>query len=311
MESVVVRAGDLVVVGGLECTAVDLFRRLAAALAEEGASLDDLVELTTFHADVREMDAAFEDGRRALSPPYPAWTPVAMVAAPTGARLVARAIAHTGESEKAGIVPDTIVWWRRYPSSAGCRKGDLLAVAGQYGTDTDGNVVTPGYHDGQTRNALNRMKEICGLAAAGLDDVTSVWSFHQDPRGIEPCTEVYEREFFSSAAPAWTAAGTPALYRFGMLCQFRALAAVGSRRLVVAAVEADGEARAALERIAALPGQVVEVTCFHKDVRDAELVRELGREILGDRPVAWTAVGMTGFRAEESLHAIHALAVAG
>ena len=311
MEETVVRAGDLVFAGGLECTAGDLFGRLAAALAEEGASLDDLIELTTFHADVREMDAAFDAGRGALSHPYPAWTPVTMVAAPTGARLVARAIAHTGGGEKTGIAPDTIAWWRRYPWSAGCRKGDLLAVAGQYGTDTDGNVVTPGYHDGQARNALNRLKETCGLAGASFDDVVSVWSFHQDPRGIEPCTDVFEREFFTEASPAWTAAGTPGLYGFGMLCQFGALAGLARGRLAAAAVEVDGDPRAALERVAALPGEIVEVTCFHKDVRHAQPFREVAREVLGDRPLAWTSVGMTGFRAEEHLHAIHALAVTG
>jgi enamine deaminase RidA (YjgF/YER057c/UK114 family) len=54
---------------------------------------------------------------------------------------------------------------------------------------------------------------------------------------------------------------------------------------------------------------LVEVVCFHKDIRDAEDVRQAGRRLLGDRSPAWTAVGMTGFACEESLHAIHALAV--
>ena len=133
--------------------------------------------------------------------------------------------------EHTTVIPDTISWWRGCPWSAGCRRGRLVAVAGQFGTDTDGNVVMPGHHDGQARNALNRMKEICSLLGRDLEDVVDVWSFHQDPRGIEACLEVATREFFSDSLPTWAAAGAPALYRFGMLGQFRALAEIDERRL--------------------------------------------------------------------------------
>jgi enamine deaminase RidA (YjgF/YER057c/UK114 family) len=306
MEATVVRAGDLVLVGGLGCAADELFERLETALAGEGAAAADVVELTTFHVDVREMDAAFDTGRRALSAPYPAWTPAGMVAAPGGERVLARAIAHAGAGERRGVVPDTIAWWRGYPWSAGCRKGGLLAVAGQYGTDTDGDVVTPGYHDGQARNALNRLKEVCGMLGSGLDELRSLWSFHQDPRGIEPCAAVFEHEFFPSAGPPWTAAGAPGLYRFGMLCQFRALGGQGIEAL---AAETGADPRPVLERVAALPGQALDILSLHRDVRDAEAVRALGRDVLGNRPVTWTAAGMTGFRSEGSVHAIHALAI--
>ena len=59
-----------------------------------------------------------------------------------------------------------------------------------------------------------------------------------------------------------------------------------------------------------LRDSIVEITCFHKDPRHAEVVREIGLDCLGrERTPAWTAVGMTGFRAEEHLHSVHALAV--
>jgi enamine deaminase RidA (YjgF/YER057c/UK114 family) len=310
IDATVARCGDLAFVGGVTGKPDDLFPRLAEALARENATLADVVELTTFHADAREMDAVFDAGARSLSRPHPAWTPVAMVGPVSdGAPTVARAIAHTGDGEKNAVVPDTISWWHGHPWSAGYRRGGLIAVAGQYGTDTDGHVVTPGYHDGQSRNALNRVREVCSLLGGSLGDVVDVWSFHQDPRGIDPCLEVAAGEFFTDALPDWTAAGTPGLYGFGMLCQFRALAEVGERRLVVHAAEAGGDVRAAFEAVAALTGELVEVVCFHKDVRDAEDVRRAGREVLGDRSPAWTAVGMTGFAREESMHAIHALAV--
>jgi enamine deaminase RidA (YjgF/YER057c/UK114 family) len=291
----VLRCGDLVFVGGLECGVDDLFPQLDVALRGEGAALADLVELTTFHADVREIDDAFAAAREVLPEPYPAWTPVGMVG---GEGTVARAIAHTGSGEKTTVIPDTIAWWRSRPWSAGCRRGDLVAVAGQFGTDTDGDVVMPGFHDGQARNALNRVKEICADLGAGLEDVVDLWSFHQDPRGIEACLDLAGREFFTGGLPTWTTAGAPALYRFGMLGQFRALAGP----ITTLSIECR-EMDEALEAIAGLPGTLAEVVSFHKDIRDAE---QAAHRAAG---APWTAVCMTGFRAEQSRHAVHALAV--
>jgi enamine deaminase RidA (YjgF/YER057c/UK114 family) len=302
----VLRCGELVFVGGVACAADELFPRLAETLERGGASLADLLELTTFHADVREIDDVFAAGADALAAPYPAWSPVGMIGpAAGGERIVARAIAHTGEAEMKTVVPDTISWWRSRPWAAGCRRDAFLAVAGQFGTDTDGNVVMPGHHDGQARNALNRIKEICSLLDAGLDDVVDVWSFHQDPRGIEPCLEIAAAEFFTDGLPTWTAAGAPALDGFGLLGQVRALAGP----VTAVSVETQADVHEAFEKVAALPGTLAEVVCFHKDVRDAEEVRAAGGEVLGDRVPVWTAVGMTGFRDESSLHAVHALAV--
>ncbi len=230
MDAAAVRCGTLVVAGGVTGGADDFFPRLGEALARQGATLADVVELTTFHADVRQIDELLAAGALELSEPYPAWTPVGMVGpAAGGEHVVGRAIAHTGDTGLTTVIPDTISWWRGRPWSAGCRRGPLVAVAGQFGTDTDGNVVMPGHHDGQARNALNRVKEICSLLGSGLEDVVDVWSFHQDPRGIEACLEVASREFFPGLLPTWTAAGAPALYRFGMLGQFRALAEIGER----------------------------------------------------------------------------------
>jgi enamine deaminase RidA (YjgF/YER057c/UK114 family) len=58
-------------------------------------------------------------------------------------------------------------------------------------------------------------------------------------------------------------------------------------------------------------GSVVMLVSFHKDVRDVDAFRDvLAARCAGSLP-AWTAVGMTGFRSAESLHAIRAVAVRG
>lgn len=53
------------------------FATLAAILAEAGAGLADLVELTTYHVDMaRHMETFMGVRAGFLTPPYPAWTAV-------------------------------------------------------------------------------------------------------------------------------------------------------------------------------------------------------------------------------------------
>jgi enamine deaminase RidA (YjgF/YER057c/UK114 family) len=307
----VTRAGDLVFVGG--CAGrepAEALDRLAEQLAAAGATMADVVGLLSFHTDVRRIDAAL--GAALLVPGTPpAWTPTAVVGLESaGATVELSAIAHVGDAEKRTVTPDTIAWWRSaLPMAAGCRRGDLTVISGQFGTDADGYVNTPGDHAGQARNALNRVKEIGGLLGSGLDEVIEVLAFHQDPRGIAPAREVAEAEIFSGALPTWVPAGVPAVYRFGMLGQYRAIACPG---LVAVTAEA-GSAGAAWELVTerlraagAGPGDVVSITSLQKDARDIAAAREL---VTGECAAAWSAAAVTGFADEESQHAFRVLAI--
>lgn len=241
-----VRSGDLVVVsarmaldgGGRVAAPGDLAAQaelavdaLEEALREAGSSLGDVVDVMSFHLDPAGIDDVLRIAGPRLGDAPPAWTPmVATALAEPGALVAVSAIAHAGDGRRVCTTPDTIAWWRRLPVSAGCRKGSLVAVAGQYGSDADGNVNTPGDHAGQARNALNRVREICRLLDCEVDDVVGVLSAHQDPRGMLPAAAVYGDELFatteSALLPAWTAVGMPSLYGFGMLGQYRAIADV-------------------------------------------------------------------------------------
>jgi enamine deaminase RidA (YjgF/YER057c/UK114 family) len=204
-------------------------KRIGLLVEQAGGTRHDILDVVSFHADSREIKPTLEAARDFFESDFPAWTPVAASALPIpGQRVALNAIAKLGDEPRQCIVPDTIAWWRDYPISAGCKKGDLLFVAGQYGSDADGNVNTPGDHAGQARNALNRIKEICELAGGGLEDVIDLTSFHQDPRWIEAVVEMCEDEFLDAATgpeyPAWTTVGTPGLLKHGMLGQYRAIA---------------------------------------------------------------------------------------
>jgi len=53
------------------------FEALAAILAEAGAALADIVEITTYHVDIgRHMESFVRVKDRYLSEPYPAWTAI-------------------------------------------------------------------------------------------------------------------------------------------------------------------------------------------------------------------------------------------
>jgi enamine deaminase RidA (YjgF/YER057c/UK114 family) len=310
------------------------FDELADLLETAGGGLGDVIDLVSLHADARTIETVFEVGRERFGGDFPAWTPVAVTALPVrGALVTLSAVAHLGDAPKRCVVPDTIMWWHDLPASAGCRKGDLLFVAGMYGSDADGNVNTPGDHAGQARNALNRVKEICELTGASLDDVIAITSFHQDPRWIPAVATVYEEEFFGAGGgePAWSAVGVPGLLRLGMLGQYRAVAGAGSDTTLAAGTGAppagedgdvlhrgDPEAQAraafdALEQSLATAGMsladVVQLVSFHIDAESFEAAARVGRELLGGGDaVAWTAGGMTGTWEEGQQHALHALA---
>jgi enamine deaminase RidA (YjgF/YER057c/UK114 family) len=240
-----VRVGDLLFVSGQVSVDADgtpldpgdvraqarrSFESLREILELAGGSLDDVVDLMSFHTDLREIDAVFDVAREFLTGDYPAWTPIGT----TGLhhpdlRVSIRAIARLGPEPKECYTPDTLRWWRSLPVSGGCKKGNLLFVSGQMAADADGIAIAPGDHATQARFAYNRIREIAELAGGSLADVIDVCSFHQDARGMVPCNEVHDREVFADlqppfeTAPAWTAIGVPGLYRLGMLSSYRTI----------------------------------------------------------------------------------------
>ena len=75
-------AGDapiaaLVAVRDPEAQFATAFEALRAILAEAGAELSDIVEITTYHVDIaRHMEAFVRVKDRYLAAPYPAWTAI-------------------------------------------------------------------------------------------------------------------------------------------------------------------------------------------------------------------------------------------
>jgi enamine deaminase RidA (YjgF/YER057c/UK114 family) len=210
------------------------FAGLQATLEAAGATLADVVDLMSFHLDARDIAAVFDVGREYLTGGFPAWTPVGMLGSwSSGVGLVVRAIACVGEEPKRCLVPDEVAWMRDLPISAGCGRGDLF-FASCAATAADGSILAPGDPEGQAISAHEHLARVIGQAGGSWDDVIDLCSFHQDPRGMVGGETAHLRTFAKTPlaeAPAWTAIGTPALQRLGLLVHYRAIAdlSAGSR----------------------------------------------------------------------------------
>ncbi len=115
----VVRVGDMVIVSGIPAGGADtyegkirnMFERAKAHLAAAGATMSDVVELTTFHAEVRDAETFQQEFAKFLvihkeyfPDAYPAWTAVGTTAllAP-GAPVEMRLLAMIGAGKESKV----------------------------------------------------------------------------------------------------------------------------------------------------------------------------------------------------------------
>ena len=371
-----VRAGDLLFVSGqlsadaarrpleagdVRAQAARALDSLQAILEAAGGGLDDVVDVISFHTDVRRVREVLDVAAGYFPAHPPAWTPVASTGSyADGLEVTIRAIAHLGDAPKRCVRPEAAGWPEGLPVSAACRRGDYVFVAGQMATTATGELEPRGDHAAQARGAYEHVGRMLARVGASTGDVLDICSFHLDPRGMVPCERVHLdtwRDTPIPNAPAWTAIGVPGMWLPGALAQYRVIADLspgarvaktpasihwkntpnsgGSRKEGGVLIGIAGEVASDAEGNVTTPGDtfrqarycfnrirevvemhggsmddVVEITSFHKDHRDWEIVMEAGREYFdGDTPPAWTPTGATGLWNPGYQHEIYALAV--
>ncbi len=240
-----VRAGDLLFIAGQSSaegnvaaqsqTALEQIREIVTAA---GGTMDDIVDVVAFFCDIRDAEDVLEVGRKFFSKDYPAWTFMGTQGLPQrGAAVEIHAVAHLGKIPKQCFTPDSLRWWRKYPISGACRKGEYLFISGQMAADLDGNITNPGDHAVQSRYIFHRLEELAELAGGNFrEDVLDLLSFSIDPRSFNPmCIEVGCKEFLTmplSQAPAWSVIGSTGLFKHLAFHTVRAICEVGNGKAI-------------------------------------------------------------------------------
>lgn len=72
--------GNLVGAGDIRAQTRQIFENIRAVLAAAGLGLDDLVEIVSFHVDIRDLAKVGEVKAEFLKKDFPAWTAVGVTA---------------------------------------------------------------------------------------------------------------------------------------------------------------------------------------------------------------------------------------
>jgi enamine deaminase RidA (YjgF/YER057c/UK114 family) len=199
-----------------------------------GGSVDDILDFTSFHQDLRGADATFTDvympevlkgemsDERAPSTSH-VGTPGLEKPGQLGAF---RAVADLSPGLRTAFTPE-LNWWKNVlPLAGGVKKenGRLVTVAGQVACAADQSIVAPGDTGGQVRYILTEIREVLEGFGGSLDNVLGILSFHKDPRAWQDAMEVAAEVFPRGAGPAWTAVSMPALWMEGYLHEIAAIA---------------------------------------------------------------------------------------
>ena len=212
--------------------------RIRQIVTAAGGTMSDIVDVVAFFLDIRDAEDVLEVSREFFKKDYPAWTFMGTQGLPQrGSVVQIHAVAHLGKAKKQCITPESLGWWRKYPISGACRKGEYLFISGQMAADLDGNITNPGDHAAQSRYIFHRLEELTKLAGGNFkDDVLDLLSFSIDPRSFNPmCIEVGCKEFLTmplSQAPSWSVIGSTGLFKHLAFHTVRAICEIGNGKAV-------------------------------------------------------------------------------
>ncbi|HEX6763169.1 MAG TPA: Rid family hydrolase [Gaiellaceae bacterium] len=210
------------------------YRGILEIVGMAGGSVDDILDFTSFHQDLRGAEATFTDvympevlagelsDERAPSTSH-VGTPGLEKPGQLGAF---RAVADLSPGRRTAFTPE-LNWWKNVlPLAGGVKKenGGFVTVAGQVACAADQSIVAPGDTGGQVRYILTEIREVLEGFGGSLDNVLAVLSFHKDPRAWEEAMQVAAEVFPRGAGPAWTAVSMPALWMEGYLHEIAAIA---------------------------------------------------------------------------------------
>ena len=245
--SAVVRKGDYVFVSGHSGVEPDrsapvpqlhipqarkAYDLMLEAIAEVGAGLDDLLDFTSFHEDVRGAEPTLSTVYipQLMKDVHPGNAPTtshvgALGLASQGMLSTFRTVGDLSSGPRLAATPDSIWWKGFYPIAGAAKKegGRLITVAGQVACNPDQSVHAPGDPRAQAAYIWTSMAESLQVFGATMSDVVEVTSFHKDLRNLpDVLAEAGSR--FDGSLPAWTPIQVPGLWMEGYLHEIAATA---------------------------------------------------------------------------------------
>ncbi len=117
---------------------------------------------------------------------------------------------------------------KRYTFSPAVRKGNMLFISGLTATDKQGNIVGPGDIVAQTRNILDKIKELMEEAGGSMDDIVKTVDYITTKEGYKGTADV-RREYFKNGFPAATGIVIKELLRPDALIEIDAIAVLDDK----------------------------------------------------------------------------------
>lgn len=155
-------------------------------IVASGGTMKDVVEVQSFHTDVRTIEPVLQLAKKYFPDCKPTWSAISS----TG---LARRECQVGFSGMAILNAETrkinpgLKWYDKPPWNVAvpCKIANDLIIIGQMtGMDEKGNVVGPGDPLQQARYALGKMVECMQMAGGTTDDFTDIVIYVKDHRGV-------------------------------------------------------------------------------------------------------------------------------
>lgn len=204
--------------GGIRAQAERCFEHIEAVLESIGHVMSDVVKVTIFVTNIKDLDAVDEVCKTFFPTYVPARTAVAVAALPMGALVQVEALVSNGE----GTIPnapqagDLIKLTNATPNAPGSHLSAQTVSFSHYNNlsaqlpidPVSGRLVAGGVKE-QTEQCLKNIKAILESIAVPLDDIVKINVFVTDLSSIDVVDDVYAT-FFPDSAIARSAGYVPA-----------------------------------------------------------------------------------------------------
>ena len=233
---------NIVGVGNVQEQARFALTKFKECVEKAGGSMDDVVEVQSFHTDARDIPAVLEVGKEFFKKSKPTWSTVST----TGLYKKAIQVAFNGTAvlnAKTKDINPGLEWYNKPPWDVAvpCKVANDLVIMGQMvGMDEKGKVVAPGDLLAQSRYACKKMIECVEQAGGSSENIVDIMLYCKDQRAQDTMFvathEFMIKDWKTMAKDRERYAGTSitqqAMFHPDILGQYHAYAVLGEKKQI-------------------------------------------------------------------------------